>query len=539
MKRLLVGSIGLVWIAGGAALAADLPKAAYKAPPAAPVVADPWTGFYVGLNGGGSISRNRTSDTTVMPALAATTGFPVFDFANFSHSPAGAVFGAQGGWNWHALPSWVLGVEADWQWSDQSETVCTYACLPGSFPPALLQINDEQSLKWFGTARGRIGWLSPGGSLWYATGGLAWGRVNQNLTLTATPGFFATGTTSAASFGTNQVGWTIGAGVETPLWRNLSVKAEYLYVDLGSVTNTFSSPLDPTAALGPTQITTSASTIRDHIVRVGLNYHFNDGFNAPVAAPAMFTKAPPAPTTDWNGFYIGGNAGVAIARNPTTDPLLVNPPAFVAFPVAGADSYNHVPLGGLAGVQAGANWRFAPSWLIGAEVDWQWSRQTDSACISECLPAAFAGIPGAVPGVLMGMTDSETMKGLATARARFGWIAPNGSLWYVTGGAAWGRIEDSIALIATPGVFAVGAPTVASFSHTKVGWTVGGGAELPLWNRWSVKAEYLYVDLGSVTDSFTTGLDVITQFPATSLTASTSFKIHDNIVRFGLNYHFN
>jgi outer membrane immunogenic protein len=532
MKGLPIRAIGLLgMLTGGAAVAADLPKPVYKAPPA-PMVADPWNGFYVGINGGGSISRNRTSDTTVVPPIP----FPVFDFADFSHSPAGAVFGAQGGWNWHALPSLVLGVESDWQWSGQSETVCTYACLPASGAGALLSITDEQSLKWFGTARGRIGWLSQGGSLWYATGGLAWGRVDQNLTLAGTPGFFLGSTTSAASFANDKVGWTIGAGVETPLWSHLSVKAEYLYVDLGSVTNTFASALDPANQLGTTQITTTSSSIRDHIVRLGLNYHFDDGFGTPAASPAMFAKAAPAATTNWNGFYVGGNAGVAIARNPTLDTVLFDAGPFT---VAGADSYNHVPLGGLLGVQAGANWRLAPSWLIGAEADGQWSRQTDFACVSQCLPAAFAGTPGAVPGVLMGMTDSQTMKWLATARGRFGWIAPNGSLWYVTGGAAWGRIEDSVGLIASPGVLALGAQSVANFSHSTVGWTVGGGAELPLWARWSVKAEYLYVDLGSVTDSFASGVDVITQAPATSQTTSTSFKIHDHIVRFGLNYHFN
>ncbi len=535
MKKLLAGSFGLMWVAtGGAALAADLPaKPVYKAMPA-PAVADPWTGFYVGVNGGGSIGRNRTSDATVVPPLP----FPVFDFASFNHSPAGAIFGAQAGWNWHALPSFVLGVEADWQWSDQSETVCTYACLPASTPPALLAINDEQSLKWFGTARGRIGWLSPGGSLWYATGGLAWGRVNQNLTLTATPGFFATGSTSGASFSNDKVGFAVGAGVETPVWSHLSFKAEYLYVDLGTVTNSFASALDPAVAGVPTtQTTTSSSTIHDHIVRVGLNYHFGDGFDTAAASPAMFTKAPPAAAaTDWNGFYLGGNAGVAIARDPTVDSIIFTP---AAVPVAGADSYNQVPLGGLFGLQAGANWRLAPSWLIGAEADWQWSRQTDFACISECLPAAFVGTPGAVAGVLMGMTDSQTLKWLGTARARFGWIAPNRSLWYVTGGAAWGQVEDAIALVATPGVLAAGAQSMASFSHSKLGWTVGAGAELPLWSRWSVKAEYLYVDLGSVTDAFTSPLDVVTQFPSTSQTTSTSFKIHDHIVRFGLNYHFN
>src|SRR5262249_4960742 len=154
-----------------------------------------------------------------------------------------------------------------------------------------------------------------------------------------------------------RVGFAVGAGVETPLWSNLSAKAEYLYVDLGTVTNTFASPLDPAAALGTTQITATSSSIRDHIVRVGVNYHFTDGFSTTVVSPAMFTKAPPVATTNWNGFYLGGNAGVAIARNPTLDTVLFNAGPF---PVAGADSFNHALLGGLFGVQAGANWHLAP-----------------------------------------------------------------------------------------------------------------------------------------------------------------------------------
>ena len=70
------------------------------------------------------------------------------------------------------------------------------------------------------------------------------------------------------------MGWTIGAGVETPVWDHWSVKAEYLYVDLGTVTNSFSAPLDP-SQVQTTISTTSVSTIHDHIVRFGVNYHFN------------------------------------------------------------------------------------------------------------------------------------------------------------------------------------------------------------------------------------------------------------------------
>src|ERR1051326_1318670 len=159
MKRLLAGSIGLVWVAtGSAALAADLPV--YKAKPA-PMVADPWSGFYVGANAGISVGRDHTLDQS--PFGVPPGGFALT--ADFHHAPFGAIFGAQAGWNWHVAPAWVVGAEVDWQWSDQKDSACTYACLPAGpagvpgVGPAgvLLSITDEQSLKWFGTARARIG----------------------------------------------------------------------------------------------------------------------------------------------------------------------------------------------------------------------------------------------------------------------------------------------------------------------------------------------------------------------------------------------
>jgi outer membrane immunogenic protein len=87
-------------------------------------------------------------------------------------------------------------------------------------------------------------------------------------------------------------------------------------------------------------------------------------------------------------------------------------------------------------------------------------------------------------------------------------------------------------------VFGTG-PVSANFSQTKTGWTVGGGVETSLaWfgmsNRWSGKIEYLYVDLGSINNSFaiplTTGAGVYSY--------SSSSDINDHIIRVGLNYHF-
>jgi outer membrane immunogenic protein len=408
--------------------------------------------------------------------------------------------------------------------------------LPAGPPGVALSITDEQSLKWFGTARARVGWLSPGGSLWYGTGGAAWGRVNQTLTLAATPGIFLGSNSSSASFNNDRLGWTIGAGVETPVWDKLSVKAEYLYVNLGRGTNSFSSPLDPAAQPPAAVITGSSSSIQDHIFRLGLNYHFG-GDLVPATPAPVYTKAPAPSGPAWNGFYGGVNAGVAIARNPTVDQILTLPAVPGSFPVAGADSFKQVPFGGLFGAQLGYNWRAAPSWVLGAEVDWQWARQTDTACVSGCLPTGVNGVAGLIPGTLQGLVDSQTLSWFGTARGRFGWVAPSGSLWYVTGGAAWGRVESVVTLVATPaGVFAPGAQIGQSFSETRLGWTVGAGAELPLWDRWSLKAEYLYIDLGSVNNAFASAADAAQGI--TTFATSSSFSIHDHIARMGVNYHF-
>jgi outer membrane immunogenic protein len=75
--------------------------------------------------------------------------------------------------------------------------------------------------------------------------------------------------TTLASFSQNKGGWTIGGGVEAKLWGAWSAKLEYLYVDLGSTTNTF---VIPAAAAGNTNTTTNSYSFHDHIIRVGLNY---------------------------------------------------------------------------------------------------------------------------------------------------------------------------------------------------------------------------------------------------------------------------
>ena len=87
-----------------------------------------------------------------------------------------------------------------------------------------------------------------------------------------------------SNFSDTRVGWTVGGGLEWMFWPNWSAKVEYLYYDLGSVTFTLRvcSP-QRVSGIGSRNSTQSTTRFDGHIVRVGVNYHFNWGA-APVVA---------------------------------------------------------------------------------------------------------------------------------------------------------------------------------------------------------------------------------------------------------------
>jgi outer membrane immunogenic protein len=201
----------------------------------------------------------------------------------------GWVFGGQAGYNWQFNRSWVFGLEGDIDATGQdgtglfgpSTTVATFLppvgalVLPTRTTTTTATGSLEEKLSWLATFRGRIGVLPSDRVLLYVTGGLAVGEVKTTAGATTT-------TTTALSFGTppgptsvsalaasssTQAGWTIGAGVEGAIGGNWTAKLEYLYVDLGTVNNTFAG----TAPFAP--ITTSAH-VTDNILRAGVNYRF-------------------------------------------------------------------------------------------------------------------------------------------------------------------------------------------------------------------------------------------------------------------------
>jgi outer membrane immunogenic protein len=205
-----------------AANAADLSRR--HMPVKAPVYTAPgftWTGFYVGINGGGAWGRSDWTNP-----LASTGDFNV----------SGGMLGGTVGYNWQAGRV-VYGLEGDLDWSGvkgSTTTNCPTGC--------------EFKNDWFGTVRGRIGYAFER-VLPYVTGGLAVGDIKSSTTL--------------GNATETKAGWTAGAGLEAAITGPLTAKIEYLYADLGKTAAGI-------CAAG------AATDVNYHtnIVRGGLNYHF-------------------------------------------------------------------------------------------------------------------------------------------------------------------------------------------------------------------------------------------------------------------------
>jgi outer membrane immunogenic protein len=277
MRQSLFG-IAVASIMSTSALAADM---AVKAPIIPPVVYT-WTGFYAGLNGG--YSWGRTANDYFAPLLLA----PPYAYSA-SQRMNGWVFGGQAGYNWQFNPRWVFGIEGDIDATGQRGTdpqlpyTTVTVVVPGPAAVALPTLTTtttttaslEEKLSWLATLRGRLGVLATDRVLFYGTGGLAVGEVKSTSLIGTTStvvSSFGTPpvTTTAAAIATattTRAGWTAGAGVEGLIAPNWTVKGEYLYVDLGTLSNTFIG----VSAFAPLL---TRSHVTDNIFRVGFNYKF-------------------------------------------------------------------------------------------------------------------------------------------------------------------------------------------------------------------------------------------------------------------------
>jgi outer membrane immunogenic protein len=500
----------------------------YAAAPRAPVYTMPpsagatWTGFYIGANLGLSVGR---SPSTRNSAFSTSPGEVLSD--TFNLSPFGAVGGGQIGFNWQAAPHWVLGVEADFQGSSEKETVCVDQCNPAVTPGFPRNMTITQGLDWFGTARGRVGWAS-GPVLFYGTGGLAFGHVTTDVSLADFN--FGTPVSAAAHTAQTKTGWTAGFGAEARLFGNWTGKVEYLYVDLGHVgAASFNGVFTPTVS----ESHQFASSFHDHIMRFGLNYKFGDPVDASAGVGGMFYKAPPAQLAayNWTGFYLGANVGLGVARDRTATPFNTFATATGAPGSSNAETFTFVPLGAVGGGQVGYNWQVAPRWVLGVETDFQGSGQKDTACMN----CTFIITEGP-----FGTSYTQTIDWFGTLRGRVGWTQ-GAMLVYATGGLAYGHIKTDEVVNTIP--FLTSLATTGSFSQTKIGWTAGAGVEGQLFGNWTAKAEYLYMDLGSVSGNVVAPQLVIpvNVNPANiNISENRGFNsaIHDHIFRLGVNYKF-
>jgi iron complex outermembrane receptor protein len=244
-----------------------------KAPAAAP--ADHWVGAYVGANGGwlgsisNSISNTGTDDGTGGLGTALATGaIPTSVGLGYK----GGLLGGTTGYNWRIDPMWVAGIETDFDGAlTKNDTTIGPVTIPG-FAPQTTTFSRE--LDWLGTFRGRLGVTPVSPLLVYATGGLAYGetRLGSNyICQQCAPAPVAPASTANTAFG-----WTVGAGVEWAFASQWSARAEYLYVDLGTINNFISYGYNFDNG-GNSSTMTSAARETENIVRVGVNYKITAG----------------------------------------------------------------------------------------------------------------------------------------------------------------------------------------------------------------------------------------------------------------------
>jgi outer membrane immunogenic protein len=254
-------------------------------------------------------------------------------------------------------------------------------------------------------------------------------------------------------------------------------------------------------------------------------------FAADIAPAPIYTKEPVvAPVASWTGFYLGGGIGFRSANvsEQTLSADMPNQfrsvldPVTCGFTLCGTtSSFDHTAF--RFSPYLGYNWQFARQWLVGLEGEVGFGSRTSS----------IDGVP--LPGAgqfseFNGLGDSFSVKTSwdASARARIGYLATPGFLFYATGGPAWQHVEATSTCGPNNSAFHCNAlaggpallnPTTITDSATKLGFTIGAGVETMLDGHWMVRGEIRYSDFGSITNT-----DVRTA-PAPSQDLTTSYKL--------------
>jgi len=254
-------------------------------------------------------------------------------------------------------------------------------------------------------------------------------------------------------------------------------------------------------------------------------------FAADRAVPAYAPPPPPVPVYTWTGCYVGASAGTSnghsdgFSTTPGSTALGLGPggtniPLFAATQLTGSFDLS----GFIGGGQIGCNYQVG-AWVWGIEVDG--SATNKSGQQNAATGPNLAIGPGVVQNPLNFWELQE--RWLVTARGKLGWTIWDKTMVYVTGGAAWAKIDSSLWVIGNQ------IATGIQQTNTRSGWTVGGGLEYALGYGWSVKGEYLYVDFGDWNT-----LNCVGQGPGCPVGTITSVNVNlkDHVWRAGMNYRF-
>jgi outer membrane immunogenic protein len=236
MKSLLRGAVALVTLGLAApAVAADLPTYS-KAPTMVPAVYD-WSGFYTGLNGGWG-NADRCFDQTT-PAVSEGC-----------HNTTGGFAGAQAGYRWQTLSSWVWGFEAQGDW----------AALRGSNTSLITGNLNRSHIDAFGLFTGQVGYAWNTALLYFKAGGAV--IADRNDIYSPSSGNLFT------SPGDNRWGGTVGGGVEFSFAPNWSAAFEYNHLFIANSNTSF------TNVVGGTPLSSDRVHGDADLVSVHVNYRW-------------------------------------------------------------------------------------------------------------------------------------------------------------------------------------------------------------------------------------------------------------------------
>jgi outer membrane immunogenic protein len=219
MKKILLGAAALVAaiVVAEPASAADLPARTYTKAPAMVAAIYDWSGFYIGLNGGGGSTHKCWNITNNAGALIPST-------SEGCHDATGGMVGGQLGYRWQT-GAWVFGVEAQGDWADFKGSNISLFFGPGT--------TNQTKMDALGLFTGQVGYAW-NNVLWYVKGGAA---VTDDKFRGLTPA-------NVVIDQENDTRWggTVGTGVEVSFAPNWSVAFEYDHLFMGSHSVNFNTP---------------------------------------------------------------------------------------------------------------------------------------------------------------------------------------------------------------------------------------------------------------------------------------------------------